>query len=41
MKKYEGDVYYTSIPAETETQLNQALSGLEGKSLEELDSPDG
>ena len=41
MKKYEGDVYYTSIPAETETQLKQALSGLEGKSLEELDSPDG
>lgn len=40
MKRYEGDVYYTSVPAETETQLKQALSGLEGKSLEELDSPD-
>lgn len=36
MKKYEGDVYYTSVPAETETQLRQALSGFEGKPLEEL-----
>lgn len=40
MKQYNGKLYYTSLPKETEAQLRQAMSGLGDESLDELEIPD-
>lgn len=41
MKKYKGKLYYTALPAETEEKLRQAISGLDVKSLDDINSPGG